>query len=57
MTVDKIKMESLMKNHHDNDILGTDVSTKVLRPGTVRTDSGGAESMKFQYSTFHTGIL
>ena len=54
MTGDKIKMESLMKNHHDNDSLGTDVSTKVLGLGTIRTNSGGIQSMKFQCSNFHT---
>jgi len=47
MIGDKSKMESLMKNHHGNDILGTNVSTKVLGLGTVKTDSRGTENMKF----------
>lgn len=38
---------SLMKNHHENDIIGTNVSTKVLGLGTVRTKLGEIESMKF----------
>lgn len=46
-----------MKNHHGNGILGTEVSVKVLGPGIVITNLGGIESMKFQYSTFHTWIL
>ena len=47
MTEGDRKMESLMKNHHGNDIIGIGASTKVLGPGTIRTDSGGTESMKF----------
>ena len=56
MTGHKSKMESLIKNHHDNDILGTDASTKFLGPGTVRIDSWGTESMKFQCSNSHTQL-
>lgn len=47
MIGDKSKMDSLMKNHHDNGILGTDVSTKVIGLGIMLTDLGGTESMKF----------
>jgi len=33
-------MKPLMKNHHGNGIIGTEVSTKFLGPGIVRTDLG-----------------
>jgi len=47
MTGDKRIMESMIKNHDDNDILGTDASAKVLGPAIARTDSGGTKCMKF----------
>lgn len=46
MTRNKSTMESLFKNHHENDVLGTNVSTKVLGPGIFITESRETKSMK-----------